>query len=325
MSEKILLLEKLHAEAVALLSEVGDIIQAERLEEDYLRSLIVDASAVMTRGAGRVQRELLLAGKNLRCVARCGVGTDNIDVATATELGLPVFYAPGSTTTAVAEHALMLMLMVARRAAMLNREVKKGNWAIRSQIEVGRELGGKTLGIIGLGDIGRRTGELGRSFGMKVIYWSRQSQDDRFIRLERNEVIQSADFISINVALNDETRGFIDGAAFALMKPSAILINTARGEVVDEQALYDALREQRLGGAGLDVIATDSPHEKNTLWELENVVVTPHVAAVTDVAFRRMCLDTATQVARVLRGELIDPHYVRNQEVLAKLKNIEHV
>lgn len=315
---KILLLEKLHDDAVKLLAEVGDVVAAENLDATYLETAIVDADAALTRGYGRLPRAVLAAGKRLKCVARCGVGTDNIDVEAATELGIPVFYAPGSTTMAVAEHALMLMLAVARRAMRLHIEVKVGNWAYRNQYGLGTELGGKTLGVIGLGDIGRRVAELGAAFGMKVVYWSRSSRDERFEQLEFAEVLKASDVIAVSVALTPDTRRLINRDALALMKPTAILVNTSRGDVIDEAALVEALGAGRLAGAGLDVLASDSSHTDNPLFKFDNVIVTPHVAAVTDVAFRQMCLTTAEQVARVLKGEPPDARFVRNPAVFSQ-------
>jgi D-3-phosphoglycerate dehydrogenase / 2-oxoglutarate reductase len=311
---KILLLEPVHEDAHRLLAEAGEVIVAERLDAEYLSSAIADADAAITRGKGRLPREVLTAGKKLKAVARCGVGTDNIDVAAATELGIPVIYAPGSTTMAVAEHAMMLMLMVARRAARLNAEVKSGNWAYRDQYGMGIELRGKTLGILGLGDIGRRIAELGRGFGMKVAYWSRHSRDERFAYLERDELLRQADVLSLSVALSSETRHLINRTTLALMKPTAIIINTARGDVIDDEALSEALSSGRLAGAGIDVLAAS--HEQHPFWLLDNVVATPHVAAVTDVTFRQMCVPTAQEVIDIVRGKAPDPKLVRNPEVL---------
>ncbi len=311
---RILLLENLHEDAHNLLAEAGEVVMAERLDADYLASAVADADAAFTRGKGSMPREFLTAGKKLRAVARCGVGTDNIDVAAATELGLPVIYAPGSTTMAVAEHTMMLVLMVARRAARLNAEVKSGNWAYRDQHGMSVELRGKTMGIIGLGDIGRRVGELGCAFGMKVAYWSRRSRDERFEYVERDELLGRADVLSLNVALTPGTRHLINRETIALMKPTAIIINTARGDVIDDAALYEALAAGRLAGAGIDVLAAN--HEHHPLWSLHNLVATPHVAAVTDVSFRQMCVPTAREVIGIVRGKRPDPQLLRNPEVL---------
>ncbi|MFN7944575.1 MAG: hydroxyacid dehydrogenase [Blastocatellia bacterium] len=315
---KTLLLEKLHDDAYRLLAEAGEVMMAERLDSDYLCSAIADADAALTRGKGRLPREVLSAGTKLKAVARCGVGTDNIDVAAATELGIPVIFAPGSTTEAVAEHALMLMLMVARRAARLNAEVKSGNWAYRDQYGMGLELRGKTLGILGLGDIGRRTAELGQAFGMRVVYWSRTSRDDRFELLDRDELLRVCDVLSLSVALTPETKHLLNRDTLRLMKPSAIVINTARGDVIDDEALYEALSSGRLAGAGIDVLTAN--HEHHPFWSLDNVVATPHVAAVTDVTFRQMCVPTAQEVIDIVRGKAPNPKLVRNPEVLSQDK-----
>ena len=309
---KILLLEPIHPEAHKLLSEAGQIIVAERLDVGYVKEMIADAAAALTRAYGKLSSEVLAAGRNLLCVARCGVGTDNIDVEAATRLGIAVIYAPGSTTAAVAEHTMMLILAVARRLTQLDREVKGGNWDVRRTAGMSMELQGRTLGVLGLGDIGRRVAELGRAFGMKVVYWSRSSRDERFEYADRDNVLRRADVLSINLALTPETRRLVDQQALTLMKPSAILVNTARGDVVDEAALYSALESGKIGGAGLDVIAGDSSREDNPLWKLDNVVVTPHVAAVTDIAFRRMCVEAAEQVSKILRGLPPDQRFLRN-------------
>jgi phosphoglycerate dehydrogenase-like enzyme len=309
---KILLLEPIHHDAHQLLSTVGEIITAESLAPDDIVSIIPDADAAITRGYGRLSRDALSAGRKLKCVARCGVGTDNIDVRAATEAGIPVIYAPGSTTNAVAEHALMLMLNVARRAVRLVNETKVGNWAFRQEYGMGVELSGRTLGIIGLGEIGTRVAELGQAFGMHIQYWSRQSRNERFAFSEFHELLKTSDFICICVALTPETTKLMTPEAFALMKPQAILINIARGDVIDEAALFEALTNGRLAGAGLDVIASDSSNTDNPLFALDNVIVTPHVASLTETTFRKMCLLAAEQVVRVLRGETPDARMVKN-------------
>lgn len=313
---KIFLLETIHADAHALLEGIGEVELASSIDPEYLAGAIAGADAALTRGRGRMPRTVLAAGTKLKCVARCGVGTDNIDLAAATELGIPVVFAPGSTTMAVAEHAVMLMLGVARRIARFDRETKSGNWAFRNSAGMTTELRGKTLGILGLGDIGRRIGELGQAFGMDIIYWSRNSNDSRFRFVSKEELYRDSDVISVSLALNDETRGLVGRDAFAAMKPGAILINTARGEVIDEQELVKALSEGRLAGAGIDVIQDEVHPEHNPLWQLDNVLVTPHVAAITDVTYRDMCLTTATEVANILKGTEPTERLIRNPKVI---------
>lgn len=313
---KILLLEAIHDDARQLLTEVGKVVFAERIDAHYIREAIVEADTALTRGRGRLPREVLQAGTKLKCVARCGVGTDNIDLDAATELGIPVIYAPGSTTMAVAEHALMLMLAVARRVTRFNAEVKNNNWLFRNSSGMTVELRGKTLGILGLGDIGKRIAELGQAFGMNVLYWSRNSHDGRFKFAAREEVLRQADVLSISLALTPETRHLVNREAFALLKPTAILINTARGEIVDEAALLEALQAGKLAGAGIDVLEDEIHPDNHPLWQFDNVVVTPHVAAITDVTYREMCVTTAEEIIRILRGVAPTPRLVRNPAVL---------
>lgn len=313
---KILLLETIHEEAIGILSAAGEVSLIENHEPETLALHFADSSAVITRGRGRIGRDSLLAARQLKCVARCGAGTDNIDVATATELGIPVIFSPEGTTFGVAEHAIMLMLAVGRRLTRLDREVREGNWEIRSRIGQGLDLSGKTLGILGLGRIGARIACLGQAFGMNVIYWSKTSRDDRYRFVELDELFRRSDVLSISLSLNDGTRGFVDRRRISLMKPSAILINTARGEMVDEDALYRALSENRLAGAGLDVMAVEPPPDDHPFFKLDNVVITPHIAVLTDVTYQKMCVDAAEQVAAVLRGEAPDIAHVRNPEVL---------
>lgn len=313
---KILLLETIHEEAVELLKQVGDVHLIENLDPAHVADQFADTSAALTRGRGRIPREALLAGKNLKCVARCGAGTDNIDVATATEIGLPVIFSPGGTTFAVAEHAMMLMMAVGRKLSLLDGEVKKGNWEYRNRAGIGQELFSKTIGIVGLGRIGKRTAELARAFGMQVIYWSASSRDGQYEFAELKDLFRRADVISINLALNSDTRAMVNADLISLMKPSAILVNTSRGEVIDEQALAEALSERRIAGAGLDVMASEPPPADHPFFRFDNIVITPHIATITDVAYRKMCVEVAEQVITVLNGGKPDVESVRNPEVL---------
>ncbi len=317
---KILLLEAIHEEAVSLLSGFGDVRRSEQNDPVAILAEFASADAVLTRGTGRIPGEALRAGKNLKCVARCGAGTDNIDVATATELGIPVLYSPDGTTWSVAEHAVMLMLAVGRRLVFLDRETRKNNWQIRNHIGIGTELRGKTLGILGLGKIGARTAELGAAFGMDVIYWSRSSRDDRFRAVELEDLFRQSDFLSISLSLNAETRGFVNAERIGWMKPSAVLINTARGEMVDEDALVAALAERRIAGAGLDVLAQEPPPVDHPLFRFDNVAFTPHIGTITDQAYRTMCVEVAAEVLKVLAGKSPAMKYVRNPAVYAQEK-----
>ena len=313
---KILLLETIHDDAVRLLESVARTHLMPRLDESSVAEEAADSVAIITRGRGRILRSTLDAGTRLKCVARCGAGTDHIDVSAATERGLPVIFSPEGTRYAVAEHALMLAMAVGRRIVRVDQEVKAGNWEVRNIIGIGSELFGKRLGIVGLGRIGSRIGELGTAFGMSVCYWSATSRDARFERVDLEQLFRESDVISISVALTPETRGLINANLIGLMKPSAILVNTARGEIIDENALVTALAEKRIAGAGLDVMAEEPPRADHPLFGFDNVVITPHIAAITDVAYRRMCVEVAEQVVATVTGGKPRREFVRNPQVL---------
>ncbi len=320
LSLKILLLEKIHHDALSVLERVGEVRLIESLESERVIAECGSAVAVLTRGRGRVPEEAIAAGGTLMCVARCGVGTDNIDVAAATQRGILILYNPDSMTSTVAEHVMMLALAVARRVSYLDRAVKENDWGIRETLPLGIELRGKVLGIFGLGRIGCRVAELGHAFGMEVLYWSLHNRDSRFQHVEKEELFRRSDFLSINVPLTPETRGLVDAQALGWMKPTAILINTTRGEVIDERALIDSLERGLIGGAGLDVVSSEAPPKDHPLFKFDSVVITPHVGGITDRAFRKTCIEVAQQVARVLEGNLPDPHFVRNPEILREAR-----
>src|SRR5262249_39371068 len=169
---------------------------------------------------------------------------------------------------------------------------------------------GKTLGIVGLGRIGRRTAELAEALGLRVVTWSPRSRDERFPSVPLPELLATADAISLHLALTPETRGLIDREALAGVKPGALLINAARGALIDETALAEALVSGHLGGAGLDVLTQEPPPPDCPLLRLENVLITPHTAGLTDTAYRRMCVETVNQVLRILAGQEPDPDHL---------------
>ena len=298
----ILLLEPIHADAQQLLAAYDETV----LAPDGNHPAAIDARtpirAVLTRGRGRISASLMADFPNLRVVARCGVGLDNIDTAAAHKRGIAVVYAPGSTTTAVAEHTLLLMLAAARRIQPIANAVTAGDWAVRDSYQ-GSELAGKTLGVIGLGAIGRRVAELATAFGMHVVSWSRASYDSRYPARPFRELLATADIVSLHIALTPETRHLIGATELALMQPGALLINTARGGLIDQQALADALEQRRLGAFATDVLDPEPPAASERLLHSENVLITPHIAALTDTTYRAMCVRTATNVLAILRGE----------------------
>lgn len=304
----IVLLESIHEDARAMLAELDGVAQIGAPDE--LAALPgAPVVALLTRGKGRVTRELIGRCPDLRVVARCGVGLDNIDLQAAAERSIPVIYAPGSATNAVAEHTLLLMLAAARRLRPLAAAVHAGNWAVRDGYG-GIELTGKTLGVVGLGAIGRRVASLGEAFGMRVIYWSRASATTRYQARTLPDLLREADVVSLHLSLTGETRGVIGANEIALMKPGALLINTSRGAVIDQQALLHALDRGYLAGFAADVLEPEPPEPGERLLDHERVLITPHTAVLTDVTYREMCVRTARNVLAVLRGEPPEPESV---------------
>jgi len=305
----IALLEPLHPEAEAVLAAAASL-------RPGLGAPLPGVAAIVTRGMGRIPAEALAAaGATLRCVARVGAGTDNVDVAAATAAGLPVFYAPEAFTASTAEHALALLLAVCRRLPALDGAVRAGDWAARGG-PAGLDLAGRRLGIIGLGRIGRRFGALAQALGMEVCAWSRHSRDPRFPQRPLPSLLAGSDVVSLHLSLAEETRGFLGAERLAAMKPGAILINVARGALLDEPALAAALASGRLRGAGLDVLAQEPPPTDHPLLQLPQVVLTPHTGALTEGAYRLACLQVASAVVRYLGSGTADPALVRNPEVL---------
>jgi len=313
----------LHApEALQLLSTVFEEIERVELRlgepEDSVASKIGDADALILGGGGPVTRRVMERAANLKIIARHGIGLDNVDLEAATELGIPVTYCRHTgEEDSVAEHAVALILACARRIVEADRAVREGRWGARVHL-VGLELKGKTLGVIGLGAIGRRVARIMREgFLMRVLAYDPYAPEEAFreVGAERaslERLLRESDVITVHAPLTEETRGMLNAEAIRLMKPGAILVNTARGAIVDERALAEALREGRIFYAGLDVFEREPP-AGSPLLELPNVVLTPHIAAFTKEALRRMDMANAEDLVRFFRGER--PLHLANPEV----------
>jgi phosphoglycerate dehydrogenase-like enzyme len=307
----IVLMETLHPEAHSLLTAYDEVVQIEHPADFETIQRTPHVEAILTRGRGQIRRQLMQGLTALRVVARCGVGLDNIDTDAAAELGIPIVYAPGSTTTAVAEHTLLLMLALARRLVSLDNAVKSGQWTIRNGY-TGIELAGKTLGIIGMGAIGQRVAQLASAFGMSVCYWNRRPVEAPGKQVTLDELFQQSDVLSLHVALTPETQQLIGRDEMLRMKPGALLINTARGSIVDQAALQEALLSGHLGGYASDVLEIEPPVAHDPLVASERSLITPHIAALTDATYRLICVSTAANVLRLLRGEQTEPGTVYN-------------
>ena len=243
---------------------------------------IREADAVVNiRSSSRFTSDVFGQCPHLRLLSIWGTGTDNVDLASAAEHGVQVANTPGVSAYSVAEHALTLMLAAARRIPEQDAAVRRGEWPRGRSIE----LRGKVLGIIGLGAIGRRFAELGRAIGMHVVAWTLNPRPLPGIDLVTlDDLLRSSDVVSIHLRLSDQTRGLLGSREFALMKPTAILVNTGRGAIVDEAALIEALSTKRIAAAGLDVFTIEPVSAYNPLISLTNVVLTPHSAGITPEA-----------------------------------------
>jgi len=286
---KFLLYEPMHQAGIDVLRSVGEVRMASSTDENTIISEIGDIDGVVVRAKGGVTRRILEHAPKLRVVGRHGTGVDNIDLAAATELGVQVVKTPEATTEAVAEHALGLMLALSKRILLGDRAIRSGHFDARYTLG-GREMHGRTLGIVGFGR------KLESQLGAR--------------RLELRDLLESADYISVHVPLVPQTRGLIGEAEFSLMRPDVMFFNTSRGPVVDEGALYKALVEEKIAGAGIDVYEQEPTPLDNPLLKLDNVVVTPHIAAHTEEAMRKMSL-VAEDIVRVLQGR--QPRYPVNQ------------
>jgi D-3-phosphoglycerate dehydrogenase len=245
---------------------------------DDLAARIRDADIVINiRASSRFTREVLVQCPTLRLISIWGTGTDNVDLQAATARGVRVTNTPGVASIAVAEHTIALMLAVAKRLVDVDREVRDGQWP-RGLV---MQLRGKTLGLIGTGAIGREVARLGKAVGLSVIAWTFHPRGEEVEWVSLEDVFRRSDVVSVHVRQSPDTLGMIRREHFGLMKPGALFINTARGPIVNEAALVEALRSQRIAGAGLDVFDTEPLRPGSPFYSLPNVVLTPHSAGIT--------------------------------------------
>lgn len=315
---RILVTDPIAAEGLDLLREQGyEVDYRPDISPDELLKTVGQYDALIVRGRTKVTREVIEAGENLKVIARAGVGVDNIDVEAATELRIPVVNAPASLTTSVAELTLGHMLSLARYLTQADAGMKAGKWGKKALL--GTELKGKTLGLAGIGRIGAEVCRLCQAFGMEVIAYDPYLTAEAISKMgaekvELDDVLKRADYVSIHVPLNPETEGMIGIEALRRMKPTAYLINCSRGRVVDEDALVRALKEGMIAGAALDAFK-DEPPTGSPLLGLENVVLTPHIGGSTEEGQIRASLDAAEGVIAVLSGKR--PKYIVNPEALS--------
>jgi D-3-phosphoglycerate dehydrogenase len=300
----ILIADPIATEGIDVLRQHGEVEVLVGQGPDRLRQRLVEASALLVRSETHVTAELIEAAPHLRVVGRAGAGVDNIDLEAATRRGIVVVNAPGGNTVAAAEHALALLMSVARRVPQADAALKQGRWE-RSKF-IGVEVHGKTLGLVGLGRVGSEVARRAIGLEMHVLAYDPYVPAERMRRLglepaDLETVLAQSDFISLHVPLTDETRGLLNAKRLTLLKPTAYLINAARGGLIDEQALIKALDAGQLAGAGLDVFSKE-PATDNPLAAHPKVVATPHLGASTVEAQSQVAVQVAEQMAAVLKG-----------------------
>jgi len=301
---RILIADSLSQEGIDLLSAEHEVVVKTGLSEDELITELAGVRALLVRSQTQVTARVIESASDLEVIGRAGVGVDNINVKAATQRGVIVVNAPLANTLSTAEHAFGLMLAVARNIPQGHSSLRGGSWD-RSKYS-GTELAGQTLGVIGLGRIGAEVSRRARAFDMRVVAYDPFVTNDRarqlgVERMEFDELLAESDFITLHTALHDATRGMIGPDQFARMKPTAMIINAARGALINEQALYDAVDSGQISAAAIDVF-TEEPAVGNIVTTHDRIIVTPHLAASTSQAQTRASTQTAEQILDILAG-----------------------
>ncbi len=306
---KVFIADDVNDEKLAPLRDAGiEVVKETKLPPEELAKRIKDADGVIVRSATKITAELMDKAKKLRVIGRAGVGVDNIDVAAATERGIVVMNAPDGNTITTAEHTMALLVSLARNVPQASAKLQAGTWDKKSF--VGVELNGKTLGIIGLGRIGKHVAKIGKGFGMRIFAYdpfiSEDQANDLGIEIgELDAVFAEADFLTIHTPVTDETRGIIGKAAFSKMKKGVRIVNCARGGLVDEVALLEAVEDGTVAGAALDVFDVEPLDKESPLLKNPRIITTPHLGASTTEAQEGVALTVAEQIRDyLLSGEL---------------------
>ncbi len=303
---KVLVSDPIAAEGIAILEKAAQVDVKTGLTKDELIAIIGDYDALAVRSETKVTADVLAAAGKLKIIGRAGVGVDNIDVAKATERGVLVVNSPEGNTIAAAELTVALLLALARNIPQADSSLRGGEWK-RSKY-TGVEVYKKTLGVIGFGKIGREVAKRLQAFGLNVLAYDPYLTEDQAVQLgvrqvDLNTLYRESDFITLHVPKTKETAGMIGAAQIELMKPDVRIINVARGGLIDEIALSDALRAGRIAGAAIDVYSVEPASPDNPLLKLSNVVHTPHLGASTEEAQVNVAVDIAEQIVDVLAGK----------------------
>ena len=305
MVKKILIPQDISAAGKNYLLERGyEIKIGSGTTADAIAKDVEDCDAILARTA-QFPAEVIKAGKKLKAIGRHGIGVDNIDVNICTELGICVTYAPLSNANSVAEHTIGFIIALAKNMVKIDKEFRNGDFEIRNRLK-GMDLEGKTLGLVGLGRIGTMVAKKAAlGLGMKVLGYDpyvnkNQAAPEIELVNDWDTIFKKSDFVSLHLPASKETKGLVGKKEFEMMKPSAYFINTARGEVINEKDLIAALQQKKIAGAALDVFEQEPPAKDNPLFKLDNVILSPHNAALTQETMDRMGLHAAIGIDEVL-------------------------
>lgn len=293
---KVLISNKINESSLSLLKDNKiDFDYLPEITSEMLKTSIINYSALIIRSRTKVTKDIINAGKNLKVIGRVGSGVDNIDMEAARLKNIIVVNAPAANAQAVAELTIGLMLSLLRKLNKAYSSMKDGLW-LKKEL-TGQELNGKTIGIVGYGNIGQKVQKIVEAFGANVLFYSRSKKN---CTLE--ELFGKSDIITIHLALTSETKGIIDKKLLDLMKPAAYMINAARGEIIDEELLFETLHNNKIAGAALDVYCSE-PLPADSKWrKLENCIFTPHIGASTKEALKRASLTVIADTVKVLTG-----------------------
>jgi len=318
---KVVITEPIDNRGIEILKREAEVVYLPQLSERNLLDEIREAHAVAVRIA-KVDRDLLAQSKNLLVIAKHGVGYDNIDVEAATQKRIPVVNTPEANAESVAEHNLGLMLSLSKKICTSDRALRQGSFEGQKNY-IGTELKDKKLGVIGLGRIGSETARKCKlAFNMDIIVYDPYVPKEKleqmgYAKTEKlYDLLQESDYVVICVPLTKETTNLIGLKELGLMKANAFLINSSRGGIVNEAALYDHLVKKKIAGAALDVFSQEPPSSDHPLLSLDNFIATPHIGGVTAESMRRMAITIAEDILRVFRGER--PRYLVNPQVYTK-------
>ena len=312
---KVLLTKKLNETNARLFDGIPDLelITIPDGDQPLFEEHIKDAEAILLSTAYKMTRDVISSASKLKVISRTGVGVDNVDVSAATEKGILVLNTPQANSVSVAEHTVAMIIAISKQLLMYDSELRAGNFKIRRNNKA-VDIDGKTLGLIGCGRIGRFAAEkCSAAFGMHIIGYDPYITEAEGITMYKDieEVFKRADYISLHIPLTPETKNLVGDKLLSLMKPTAYIINTARGGIIDEQALAQKLKNEEIAGAALDVLESEPPAIDNPLLGLKSVILTPHTAALTKECSARVAYEAALGIADYLNGST--PKFVFNK------------